>query len=460
MQLLILQYLMFVGSLDCRLDSDLLSRKGSDGLGNPSRNALPTCQLQYLQRLVGELQCLDDGLPRTPFWMDTLCVPVALDHKHIRKLAIRGMAHTYRNAAKVLVLDSEILQSSKKAPKLELYARVKLSGWMRRLWTLQEATLAYDLFFQLRDGVQSLIDIIKGLRRELSIDSQILYTRFDQDAVAAFKPILENHRDVKFSGKPGQASLPGPRVSLGSTLRSLQWRSTSRRGDETVCIATLLGLDPLPVLDIPEMEHSRRMIQLLQIVPEIPLGTIFQPPPQLGVEGFRWASPSFLASVRNTETLPTLISGHEVMAKLGPLGTGLVVKQPGLMMDPREPRVDYTKINGLVVRLTADPSRFFDVEFMAGLMEGGGEFSLDDQRQPAIVLSKTILNGTNSSNIFGAMVFIRSADYENKTLDAVYYRACTFDIIEAETYLQILHDGKHFYKEASSVPTDWTWHLN
>ena len=392
--------------------------------------------------------------------MDTLCVPVALEHIQIRKLAIRGMANIYRNAAKVLVLDSEILLSSRMAPKLELYARIKLSGWMRRLWTLQEATVAYDLFFQHRDGVQSLLDIVRGLHEELSIDNQIVYTRFYQDAIAAFRPILENHRDVKISGRNHQVSLAGPRVTLGSVLRTLQWRSTSRRGDEMVCMATLLGLDPLPVLDIPEMDYSRRMIKLLQMVPEIPLGAIFQPPPQLHVEGFRWASPSFLASVRNSGTLPTLISGNEVMAKLGPLGTGLLVKQPGLMMDPREPRVDYTKIDSLVVRLTTDPSRFYDVSFMPGPMEGAEDFSLHDQRQPAIVLSKPILDRTNSSNIFGAMVFLRNADYDNKLLDVMYYRTCTFDIIDRQTHLQILHDGEHFYKEASPAPTDWTWCIN
>ena len=77
------------------------------------------------------------------FWMDTVCVPVAEEAKAFRKKAIQLLGKTYHEATAVLVLDRELeIVNAASAPFFEVGLRILCSGWVKRLWTLQEATLA------------------------------------------------------------------------------------------------------------------------------------------------------------------------------------------------------------------------------------------------------------------------------------------------------------------------------
>jgi Heterokaryon incompatibility protein (HET) len=136
-----------------------ISHVFADGLGNEHENALPACQLKRLQRMVDALydnqsDCPDSPLP---FWFDTFCIPQGLSEKQVKKDAITDTATVYRNADRVLVLDADLLLFDA-YPAIqhnnynEVFMRIKLSRWMRRLWTLQEALLASDLWFQFKDG--------------------------------------------------------------------------------------------------------------------------------------------------------------------------------------------------------------------------------------------------------------------------------------------------------------------
>jgi hypothetical protein len=390
--------------------------------------------------------------------MDTLCVPAAPEYKHVRKQAIRNMSHVYKSATKVVVLDSELLQCSKDASMLELYTRIKLSGWMRRLWTLQEGVLAYDVYFQLKDGVHSMIDVFNGQREEMSKDNQIIYTRFDQDAASVFSPFLQNHRFTKFYTNSGKAIDISSSYVLENIWKASHWRSTSHRGDEAICLATLLGLDPLPLLNIPDGNHEQRMIELLRMMPDIPMTILFQPPPQLSIKGFRWAPSSLLASFRNAQALPT--QRYEVTGKLGPHGTGLIVKMPGLMLDPGEPRFDYTEMTGFVVGLTSDLSQFFDIQFVPGPMDGDRGFTLNEQNQPAIVLNRSLHSRSSLTNVFGVMVFLDNMDTQTGNLNVIFYRMCYVKIIQTESRLQLLQAGEGIYKWAAPVPETYTWHIS
>ncbi len=93
--------------------------------------------------------------------MDTLCIPVHSSKlaKSCRKKAIQLLGETFHEATAVLVIDRELeIVQSATAPFLELGLRILCSGWMKRLWTLQEAALASEargvakLYFQMRDG--------------------------------------------------------------------------------------------------------------------------------------------------------------------------------------------------------------------------------------------------------------------------------------------------------------------
>ena len=152
----------------------VISHVWFDGLGNPSANALPACQVQRLYtRLVslprdhesntitvGSLQ-IDwsrQSFLRYPerqpllFWMDTLCIPVGSEHEHLRKKAIGQMASIYAAAVQELVLDAELMQhEAANGAALETLSRVVCSAWMTRSWTLQEGVLARECVFQFKD---------------------------------------------------------------------------------------------------------------------------------------------------------------------------------------------------------------------------------------------------------------------------------------------------------------------
>lgn len=83
-----------------------ISHVWSDGLGNVTGNWLNGCQLDHTQGLVNALY--EPEASPVPFWMDTLCVPVQSEYKHLRAKAIVQMADIYKLADKVLVLDQSL----------------------------------------------------------------------------------------------------------------------------------------------------------------------------------------------------------------------------------------------------------------------------------------------------------------------------------------------------------------
>lgn len=151
-----------------------ISHVWSDGLGNSESNSLPICQVRGLTQFVKDLY---QGELR-PIWIDTFCVPGEIG---ARKTAIQRMKRTYESADKVLTLDGEALNieiskeiiaaaypkyfddqqfqlpselpSDSQAVARESLLRLSCSGWMRRLWTLQEGTVSRfpHLYFRFRD---------------------------------------------------------------------------------------------------------------------------------------------------------------------------------------------------------------------------------------------------------------------------------------------------------------------
>src|SRR6266496_819265 len=91
------------------------------------------------------------------FLMDPLCVPLGMK---CRKLAIRGMASTYQNCMQALVFDSELKRVTYPGkPSHELFARIESSGWMRRVWTLQESVLAS----RFSDGIMEVSSAVRRM---------------------------------------------------------------------------------------------------------------------------------------------------------------------------------------------------------------------------------------------------------------------------------------------------------
>jgi hypothetical protein len=248
------------------------------------------------------------------WWCDTLCVLVEDIHKHLRKQAIRDMKRTYQDADKVLALDSGLAHLSKESIAIEIYIRIKLSGWMRRLWTLQEGLLAKDVYFQLSDGPMKMRNIDRFMGNAGNVGHH-LYTRYSFDSYASFGPFfrgLQHTRDRQ----------------LHEIWKLLQWHSTSHQFDETLCLATILGIDPGPLLEIPQEDLDRRMIQFLKTCITFPLPILFQQPPRLAELGFRWASKSLLACFRNAQQNAFLALPGAV--EIGPSDGGVFAVLEGL----------------------------------------------------------------------------------------------------------------------------------
>lgn len=175
-----------------------ISHVWSDGLGNPTANAIPQCQAEMisnsLSRISRDDESLDDYLthsvrfgqdpdstlqhrwkslfkkaPLTQFWLDTLCIPVSIpgdssdtkaDVDKLKLMAINQMGQIYSAASQILVLDSELQQVGSGAldqvGHIELLARLVSCAWMRRCWTLQEGALANKIAFQTAVGPMTL----------------------------------------------------------------------------------------------------------------------------------------------------------------------------------------------------------------------------------------------------------------------------------------------------------------
>ncbi|KAI9639989.1 hypothetical protein NHQ30_011548 [Ciborinia camelliae] len=238
------------------VDYVAFSHVWADGLGSTTEIGLPECQVRRLSALAIEL------VPGGHFWIDSLCVP---SEKAPRKKAIEMMALTYRKAAKVLVLDASIQTcASKDLPEQKLL-RVLVSGWMRRLWTLQEAVLASELVFRFMDASLSIHDLIPKMAELLQ------------------NPLLTSlsssiHRLTKRSNAHV--------FTLGDVSHSLRWRTTTRMADETLAIASLLGVDTAVLLGTKSEE---RIQKLLLMVKNIPLNVLFLSGEKSTAIGFQWA---------------------------------------------------------------------------------------------------------------------------------------------------------------------------
>ena len=263
----------------------------SDGLGNPDDNSLPACQLT---RLAASLEALKgsyasiiatDGfdLPEVPIWFDTLCIPVSPEHQALRDFSISKMNQIYREAAGVLVLDKDIQKLPKEASMLEVLVHLLCSGWRSRLWTFQEGTLARELHLPIKGRCVTL----GGMDDDDTSDDEpacLIQHQLNQMAwLTCYRFVWNTLVKAKDETRPGQ--------HLELLVNAACHRSTSRGGDETICIATFLGLDPAPLLSQPVED---RMVTLMKMLPTVSPILLLTRGPRIGQHGFRWAPRSLL----------------------------------------------------------------------------------------------------------------------------------------------------------------------
>ena len=294
-----------------------LSHVWADGLGNAKANALPRCQLLQLGRLTEDLRVKtssDEDQSELLFWCDTLCCPASPGDG--KNKVLEQMREIYQQAECVLVLDASLRSHKGKAMcSEEACARIIASGWMRRLWTLQEGALPADrgrLWFQFCDEAVNLKSLWQDILKIFNDD-------WSRRGLAT--DILVRMRFLKnfFHRETG--------ADLTLVDEALRYRSVSVSSDEPLLIGSLLGLDVACILNGSPETRIRRMWSLMPTaVRGIPKSILFRLGPRLEEKGYRWA-PSTMLHYESTNTiLATMSKGDDQGI---PTDDGLLVRLSG-----------------------------------------------------------------------------------------------------------------------------------
>ena len=262
-----------------------ISHVWSDGLGNPSANSLPACQLLRLYKMVAGLE-IDFADRKLAVWIDSLLVPVEKGHE--KRLALTQLCEYYQAAEKVLVLDSDLLRASQACTREEQITRIFFSTWMRRLWTLEEGILSREkLVFQFRDGTVRFSDLgdLSHFSESVTATGSIMY-----ENLLVNLPDLANYYRCPAEDTRYWCSI------IAEILPALEYRSTTKAIDEPLCLAHILKLDASKLVVIDDTNH--RMEKLLRMFSEngtiFPKRFLFTREPKLPIDGFRWAPASFM----------------------------------------------------------------------------------------------------------------------------------------------------------------------
>ncbi|KAI0436084.1 hypothetical protein F4803DRAFT_543429 [Xylaria telfairii] len=267
-----------------------ISHVWADGLGNPTQNALPICQLKELKQSLLALRSLFKN-PEAPclFWMDTLCIPVQEDHLTLRLGQIGKMASIYKGAVASLVLDVELMATSLEFNSItnkllpEARARIACSAWMTRSWTLQEGMLPRSVAVRCLDDI-----IVLHSWGERSMKNEEVSPPFQVNLVPSdptrwpSQTIISPPDYRQHVGEALERALDTALVrtegDFSATWNALCTRSTTQSEDVPLIFTNVTGL-----LSQPLFEYSESYEMLLAIflsVEDPPLSLFFNAGPR------------------------------------------------------------------------------------------------------------------------------------------------------------------------------------
>lgn len=321
----------------------IISHVWSDGYGNPSANSLPKCQLDFFQGIFQDIENMRQ-LPRYAgksqvavlFWIDTLAIPVHETNAKERRMAIKKMHEIYIHADYTIVLDNGLMAVNAGGNYEDTAMRILSSRWMRRLWTLQEAYLSDNLYFNFNDTLIELGQLERLFRKA----SDVLESRVAMAARTYFHNLMGPQRLAR-GGLP-RVSGATPEL-VASVWKVVQWRTTSHAEHETLALATLLQVDTDLVTERRNITMDQagtsdddlqwRMRALLSALgtvkpSAIPSGMIFLPGPRLTVRGFGWAPKTWMAERKVDHPDPLSRETHAATLR----DEGLEVTYPGFLL--------------------------------------------------------------------------------------------------------------------------------
>ena len=316
-------------------------------------------------------------------------------------MAINNMASVYSSADKVLVLDANLFANSSascRSDPTELLMRITSTNWMRRLWTLQEGVLAKSLYHAFSDGVVNTQDIVISLYEHVQAVNRRVWQ--DEDDMTMYPGqsittvVLQQY--ITFF----RLNALKPQERLAPMWNNMQWRSTSRGSDETICMAIVLGFSPneiatLTSVNVPDVspesdaatvlqertQMATRYRTFLQMLIEhqirIPRALLFTRGNRFDHDGLRWAPSSFF----RTAALGTLIAaepkGYATRDGLHIASAGFELYLPPTSIEPR------------FIMLDELTSTFYDVDYSTPEISNTVQWqtiALETVVDPAIVM--------------------------------------------------------------------------
>ena len=186
-------------------------------------------------------QLLPPGERDVSFWIDTICCP--REPMEARRQAITVMSHTYNGADKVLVLDKDLQSTpAHSISDFERMARLYVSGWLTRMWTLQEGVLSKMLFIQYADMAVELTEAL----------CKIFMSRHKEPEFHKLDHYLMSVRRLWVWTRT-----PEPFSSLHSLIEALYDRSTSVTTDEAICLSILTDTDMGRLMKVPPEQRMK-----------------------------------------------------------------------------------------------------------------------------------------------------------------------------------------------------------
>ena len=300
-------------STSCKKRYVIFSHVWADGYGNPTLNKLNKCVLRLFLRLFEDIrfgnatiQHRNNFKGTDNFWIDTLAIPVGDEYKDQRKQALSSIYNLYKGAKCTIVLDSTLMSTEKEAGYVHPAMTITLSGWMTRLWTLQEAILSKQLYFNFSDQIYSMDHLEKNYNLDnRSYDPRVRVAR------TYYYGILEPQSQRMLAPDPLPRDRSFSQAALFSAIwKAVQWRTTTHRQHETLALATMFNMSTDHFADssntkgetgFGKAELDERMTKFYDALAArtpcpIPPGIIFLPGPHLDTKGYGWAPQSWLSS--------------------------------------------------------------------------------------------------------------------------------------------------------------------